>query len=212
MLGRIRCSEQGLEFLELGALLVELSKADIRTELGLPALRDRNALSAAIADLAPHKKRGRRAEPAKSQPGWWPSPRSRSEKVDESAPATVIPVAPEEGEEATDEDERDMEESLWEAALLVGAENTSIGDAATTVGLLVLMVATQLIFLYVAAQLGHDKAITAETVSEFRKFRVEIAHDVQYYDAARKDGIEAFSAPRRRTTAPTLRRSLRVPV
>ena len=32
---------------------------------------------------------------------------------------------------------------------------------------------------------GHDKAITAETVSEFRKFRVEIAHDVQYYDAAR---------------------------
>ena len=133
-----------------GALLVELSKADIRTELGIPALRDRNALSAAIADLAPHKKRGRRAEPAKSQPGWWPSPRSRSEKVDESAPATVIPVAPEADEaEATDEAERDMEESLWEAALLVGAPETSLGDAATTVGLLVLMVATQLIFLYV---------------------------------------------------------------
>ena len=132
-----------------GALLIELSKADIRTELGIPALRDRNALSAAIADLAPHKKRGRRAEPAKSQPGWWPSPRSRSEKVDESAPATVIPVAPEEGEAEATEDERDMEESLWEAALLVGAPETSLGDAATTVGLLVLMVATQLIFLYV---------------------------------------------------------------
>ena len=133
-----------------GALLIELSKADIRTELGLPALRDRNALSAAIAELAPGaKRRSRRAEPAESKPNWWPSPRSRSEKADESAPATVIPVAPEEGEEATDEDERDMEESLWEAALLVGAPETSLGDAATTVGLLVLMVATQLIFLYV---------------------------------------------------------------
>ena len=55
-----------------GPLLVELSKADIRTELGIPALRDRNALSAAIAEFAPRKK---------PQPGWWPSPRSRSEKV-----------------------------------------------------------------------------------------------------------------------------------
>ena len=122
-----------------GALLIELSKADIRTELGLPALRDRNALSAAIAEFAPRK------TAAKQPPNWWPSPRSRSEKADE----TIIPVAPEEGDETPDEDERDMEESLWEAALLIGAENTSIGDAATTVGLLVLMVATQLIFLYV---------------------------------------------------------------
>ena len=53
-----------------GALLVELSKADIRTELGIPSLRDRNALSAAIAELAPRKKPAR-------QPAWWPSPRSR---------------------------------------------------------------------------------------------------------------------------------------
>ena len=122
-----------------GALLVELSKADIRTELGIPSLRDRNALSAAIAEFAPRKKA------AKQPPNWWPSPRSRSEKADE----TIIPVAPEEGEAEATEDERDMEESLWEAALLVGAPETSLGDAATTVGLLVLMVATQLIFLYV---------------------------------------------------------------
>ena len=131
-----------------GALLVELSKADIRTELGMPSLRDRNALSAAIAELA--KKRPRRRAPAASEPtavepGWFPSPRPRSEKADE----TIIPVAPEEGEADATEDERDMEESLWEAALLVGAPETSLGDAATTVGLLVLMVATQLIFLYV---------------------------------------------------------------
>ena len=145
------------------------------TPFDFHTVRDRNALSAAIAEFAPRKK-------AAKQPNWWPSPRSRSEKADE----TVIPVAPDADEaEAPDEAERDMEESLWEAALLVGAPDTSLGDAATTVGLLVLMVATQLIFLYVAAQLGYDKAITAETVSEFRKFRVEIAHDVQYYDAAR---------------------------
>ena len=50
-----------------GALLVELSKADIRTELGLPALRDRNALSAAIAELA--KKRPRRRAPAEPATG-----------------------------------------------------------------------------------------------------------------------------------------------
>lgn len=130
--------------------------------------------------MPPHRS-PKRAEPAESKPNWWPSPRSRSEKADE----TIIAVAPEAGEAEATEDERDMEESLWEAALLVGAPDTSLGDAATTVGLLVLMVATQLIFLYVAAQLGHDKAITAETESEFRKFRVEIAHDVQYYDAAR---------------------------
>jgi hypothetical protein len=146
----------------------------VLTPFDFHTVRDRNALSAAIAEFAPRKK-------AAKQPNWWPSPRSRSEKADE----TVIPVAPEPDEADATEDERDMEESLWEAALLVGAPDTSLGDAATTVGLLVLMVATQLIFLYVAAQLGHDKAITAETVSEFRKFRVEIAHDVQYYDAAR---------------------------
>ena len=120
-----------------GVLLVELSKTDIRTELGIPALRDRNALSAAIAEFAPRKKA--------ASPNWWPSPRSRSEKADE----TVIPVAPDADEAEATEDERDMEESLWEAALLVGAPETSLGDAATTVGLLVLMVATQLIFLYV---------------------------------------------------------------
>ena len=137
-----------------GALLVELSKADIRTELGIPSLRDRNSLSAAIAELAPGKKGQRRRAPVKSepaavQPNWWPSPRSRSFTQPEKADETIIAVAPEADEAEATEDERDMEESLWEAALLVGAENTSIGDAATTVGLLVLMVATQLIFLYV---------------------------------------------------------------
>ena len=121
-----------------GALLVELSKADIRTELGIPSLRDRNALSAAIAEFTPRKK-------AAKPPNWFPSPRSRSEKADE----TIIPVAPDADEADATEAERDMEESLWEAALLVGAPDTSLGDAATTVGLLVLMVATQLIFLYV---------------------------------------------------------------
>ena len=48
-----------------GALLVELSKADIRTELGIPSLRDRNALSAAIAEFTPRKK-------AAKQPPNWP--------------------------------------------------------------------------------------------------------------------------------------------
>ena len=51
-----------------GSLLIELSKAEIRTELGIPALRDRNALSAAISELAPGAKRRRRRAPAESEP------------------------------------------------------------------------------------------------------------------------------------------------
>lgn len=160
-----------------GEDLLEMTRADLRAELRIKALRDRNALRAAIVALDPY------AKIAEEDAG-------RKKKRLSRAPAPArAEVEPEKaadggGEEtneaggAEDGPERDMDESMWEAALLVGEPDLGYGDAATIVSLLVMSVVLQLLFLMAAVQLARGKVVTEETVDDLRRFRLTVAHDV----------------------------------
>ena len=77
-------------------------------------------------------------------------PRRSPDRAAPETPLELEAAAPEKPTEAADEEgddeiERDMDESMWEAALLVGEPGVSVGDSVTIVVMLVACVIAKLV-------------------------------------------------------------------